>query len=375
MIKSFFSRWSRIYALIIKEFQIIWSDPKNRVMIILPPILQMTLFAFAATLEVKNISMVIYDKDQTQISRGLTEKFENTPIIHKVYQVNNQNDMTDLIDRQKAYIAVTIPNDFTQNIYAGKTDAIQFVLDGRKSNAAQIVQTYAMQIVQAYQVEMLGVSPPTSKIKVDVRNWYNPNLDYQWFIVISLTGILAMVMTLSITALAVAQEKELGTFDQVLVSPLKPYEILIGKTIPAIIITLLDVTIMVLAALYLYHIPLLGSVFTLYACITVFLLSIAGIGLFISTLCQTQQQAILGVFAFIAPMVLLSGFVTPIDNMPLYLQKITVVNPLTYFFRLMKGIYLKGLSFDIIMDNIYPLLIIAFATLTFAGWFFNKKLD
>ncbi len=372
---SCFSRLSRLIALIIKEFQIIWSDPRNRIMIILPPLLQMTLFAFAATLEVNNISMVIYDKDNSQISRGLTDKFENTPIVKTVYHVNNQQDMTSLIDRQKVYLAITIPNDFAKNIYRGESAKVQFILDGRKSNAAQIVQNYATQIVNNYQSEILGVTPPTSKIKIDIRNWYNPNLDYQWFIVISLTGILAMVMTLSITALAVAQEKELGTFDQIIVSPLKPYEILIGKTIPAIIITLLDVTIMVVAALYLFHIPLMGSVFTLYGCITIFLLSISGVGLFISTLCQTQQQAILGVFAFMAPTVLLSGFVTPIENMPVYLQKFAYINPLTYFFRLMKGIYLKDFPIENIWMNIWPLLIIAFLTLSFAGWFFNKKLD
>ena len=371
----FLSRLSRIWALIIKEFQIIWSDPRNRIMIILPPLLQMTLFAFSATLEVNNISMLVYDKDNTQISRALIDKFENTPIVKKVYHVDNQQDMINLIDQQKVYLAVTIPNDFTKNIYRGTSAKVQFILDGRKSNAAQIVQNYATQIINNYQSEILGITPPASRITIDIRNWYNPNLDYQWFIVISLTGILAMVMTLSITALAVAQEKELGTFDQIIVSPLKPYEILIGKTIPAIIITLLDVTIMVLAALYLFHIPLMGSIFMLYGCMTVFLLSIAGIGLFISTLCQTQQQAILGVFAFLAPTVLLSGFVTPIENMPLYFQKFAYINPLTYFFRLMKGIYLKDFPLENIWMNTCPLLIIALITLTFAGWFFNKKLD
>lgn len=372
---AFFSRLSRIKALIIKEFQIIWSDPKNRIMIILPPILQLTIFAYAATLEVKNISLLIYDKDQTEISRALADKFENTPIVAKVYHVDNQAQMKSLIDRQKVYMAVTIPNDFSKNIYQGQAATVQFILDGRKSNAAQIVQSYATQIVNAFQGEILGVAPPVNKIQVDIRNWFNPNLDYHWFIVISLTGALAMVMTLSITALAVAQEKELGTFDQIIVSPLSSVEILIGKTVPALVITLLEVTSMILAGMWIFNIPLQGSVFSLYGCILVFLLSIAGVGLFISTLCKTQQQAILGVFAFIAPTFLLSGYVTPVENMPLYLQKFSLINPLTYFFKLMKGIYLKDIPFSIIMDYTLPLFLIALVTLGFAGWFFNKKLD
>lgn len=373
--KTFAARWSYIKALIIKELQIIWSDPKNRVMIIAPPLVQLGLFAFTATLEVKNISMVIYDKDNTEISRALADKFKNTPTVETVYFVDNPKDLTELVDRQKVYIAVTIPQDFSKNIYAGVPATVQFILDGRKSNAAQIVNGYAKQIVNTFQYEMNGVHMPQLPIRIDIRNWFNPNLDYQWFIVITLTGALAMIMALSITALAVAQEKELGTFDQIIVSPLKSSEILIGKTVPAVLITLMDVTIMVVAAVFLFHIPILGSIIALYLCMTVFILSICGIGLFISTLCQTQQQAILGVFVFVAPTFLLSGYITPIENMPPLVQKLGYINPLTYFFTLTKGIYLKDMDFALIMQNTIPLMIIAIVTLSFAGWFFNKKLD
>lgn len=373
--KTFFERFSYIKALIIKELQIIWSDPKNRVMIIAPPLVQLGLFAFTATLEIKNISMVIYDKDNTEISRALTDKFKNTPTVETVWHVDNPHDLTQLIDRQKAYIAVTIPQDFSKNIYAGKPTTVQFILDGRKSNAAQIVNGYATQIVNTFQYEINGVNMPKLPITVQIRNWFNPNLDYQWFIVITLTGVLAMIMALSITALSVAQEKELGTFDQIIVSPLKSSEILIGKTVPAVLITLMDVTIMVVAAVLFFHIPIMGSLVVLYLCLTVFILAICGIGLFISTLCQTQQQAILGVFVFIAPTFLLSGYITPIENMPPLVQKFSYINPLTYFFNLSKGIYLKDIDFILIMQNTIPLMIIAVITLSFAGWFFNKKLD
>ncbi len=373
--RRFLSRLSAIYALIIKEFQIIWSDLMNRVVLVVFPILQMTLFAYTASLEIKNISLVIYDQDRTPVSRALTEKFANTPTVEKIEMAQSREQVTDLINRQKGYMAVVIPQDFSKKIYDGSGASLQFILDGRKSNAAQIVLGYASQIVSAFQGEILGVSPAGAPIEVVVRNWFNPNLDYQWFIVISLTGALALSMMLSVTALSVAQEKELGTFDQIVVSPLKPYEILIGKTIPALAISLLDVAVMMIGGSLFFGIPLEGSVIGLYACVSVFLLSIAGIGLFISTLCQTQQQAILGVFTFLAPAFLLSGFVTPVENMPSVLQKVAAVNPLTYFFSLMKGIYLKDMTFGMIMENVFPLLIISFLTLGFAGGFFNKKLD
>lgn len=373
--KTLFDRFSYIKALIVKELQIIWSDPRNRIMIIMPPIIQLALFSFTATLEVKNISMVIYDKDRTQISRALADKFQHTPYVETVYYVDNPADLKSMMDRQKGYIAVTIPQDFAKKIYSDEPAQVQFILDGRKSNAAQIVNGYATQIVTAFQYEIDGITAPQIPIQIDVRNWFNPNLDYQWFIVITLIGVLAMIMSLAITALAVAQEKELGTFDQIIVSPLKSSEILIGKTIPALLITLIDVTIMVIAAVFIFQIPLVGSLIVLYLCLIVFILSISGIGLFISTLCQTQQQAILGVFAFMAPTFLLSGYITPIENMPSALQKIAYINPLTYFFKLSKGIFLKDITPWMIMQNVLPLLLIAIATLSFAGWFFNKKLD
>ncbi len=372
---GFLSRFGALKALIVKEFQIIWSDPKNRIMIILPPILQLGLFAFAATFEVDHIPLAVYDKDRTEISRALIDKIAHTPAVERVYPVDNPADLTRLIDTQTVYGALTIPQGFASRIYQETPVSVQLILDGRKSNTVQIMQGYLTQIISAFQYEIQSVSFPPPVVRIVLRHWFNPNLDYQWFIVISLTGVLAMVMMLSITALAVAQEKELGTFDQIIVSPLSSFEILIGKSVPALLIALMDVTIMIIAGVFMFGIPIAGSVSVLYACIVSFLLSIAGIGLFISTLCQTQQQAILGVFAFLAPTFLLSGYVTPIENMPLFVQRLDVINPLTYFFVLMKGIFLKDISAATIWANVWPLLIISVCTMAFTTWFFNKRLD
>lgn len=372
---GFLSRFGALKALIVKEFQIIWSDPKNRIMIILPPILQLGLFAFAATFEVDHIPLAVYDKDRTEISRALIDKIAHTPAVERVYPVDNPSDLRRLIDTQTVYGALTIPQGFASRIYQETPVSVQLILDGRKSNTVQIMQGYLTQMISAFQYEIQSVSFPPPVVRIVLRHWFNPNLDYQWFIVISLTGVLAMVMMLSITALAVAQEKELGTFDQIIVSPLSSFEILIGKSVPALLIALMDVTIMIIAGVFMFGIPIAGSVSVLYACIVSFLLSIAGIGLFISTLCQTQQQAILGVFAFLAPTFLLSGYVTPIENMPLFVQRLDVINPLTYFFVLMKGIFLKDISAATIWANVWPLLIISVCTMTFTTWFFNKRLD
>ena len=372
---DFVAKCAAVWALIVKEFQMIWTDPKNRAMILLPPLLMLTIFAFAATFEVNRIAMVIYDKDHSPVSRALVDKIANTPYVKSLYFVDNLDELQEKIDTEKAFVALTIPDDFAKKTYLNESPAVQLILDGRKSNTAQVVSGYLTQIFAAFQYETNGVETTQMPIKIQVRNWFNPNLNYQWYIVISFMGVLVTVMMLAITALSVAQEKELGTFDQILVSPLKSYEILIGKTIPAITVAYLDFTLMLIAGHFIFHIPAESGYLLIYACIFVFLLSIAGIGLFISTICNTQQQAIFGVFAFLAPTFLLSGFITPIENMPNILQKFSLINPLTYFFRLSRGLFLKDVDMLTIWANVWPLLIIGICTISFAAWFFNKRIN
>ncbi len=372
---NFITKISAVWALVVKEFQIIWSDPKNRIMIIMPPIMMLAIFAFAATFEVNSISMVVYDKENSQISRGLIDKLANTPYIKHIYITNTPKDLKQKIDNEEAFVALTIPPDFSRQIYQSESPQIQLILDGRKSNTVQVVSGYLTQIIMSYQYEINNTPFSKLPINIRVRNWFNPELNYQWYIVISFMGVLVTVMMLAITALSVAQEKELGTFDQILVSPLKPYQILIGKTIPAIAVAYLDLTVMIIASKIIFRIPAESGYLLIYCCIFIFLLSIAGIGLFISTICQTQQQAIFGVFCFLAPTFLLSGFITPIENMPYLLQKFSVINPLTYFFNLMRGLFLKDISSVSIIENLLPLLIISALTLSFATWFFNKKIN
>lgn len=373
--KNFWSTCTAIIALIIKEFQIIWVDPKNRFMIVFPPIMMLAVFAFAATFEVNSISMIIHDQSDTPISRQLVDKLANTPNIDQIYMVDNPHDLRYMMDNEHAVVALTIPQNFAAELYKDNKTSIQIILDGRKSNTSQVVSGYLTHIIAAFQNEINAVNPPFIPVTLSTRHWFNPNLNYQWYIVISFMGVLITVMMLAVTALSVAQEKELGTFEQLLITPLKSYQILIGKTIPAMTIAYLDFTIMILGSIIIFNIPAERGYLMIYACIFMFLLSIAGIGLFISTICQTQQQAIFGVFFFLAPTFLLSGFITPIENMPIFLQKFSYINPLTYFFKLMRGLFLKNIDNMEIWQNIWPLLIIALCTLTFSSWFFNKKIN
>ena len=368
-------RWNRIWALIVKEFKVTLSNKSNRTMIIFPPLIQLVLFTYTATLEVKKVFIAVYDKDNTEISRSLTQKFDNTPIVERVYRVDNEKDMKKLMDAEKIFAVLTIPQNFSKNIYSNNPTSLQVIIDGRRSNASQIVSSYIGSIIQKFSAEMNESSKVKSQIEIKTRNIFNPNLNYQWFILVCLTGILAMNMAFMITALAIAQEKELGTFEQTIISPLKSSEILIGKTIPAILITLFDVTLLIIGSVILFRVPIEGSIIVLYLCIIIFLLSISGIGLSISTVCKTQQQSVLGLFIVTSPLMMLSGFMTPIENMPAFFQMLTKINPLTYFFVLLRGIFLKNISAITILENAIPMLLIGVVTLVFSWWFFNKNWD
>jgi ABC-2 type transport system permease protein len=208
-----------------------------------------------------------------------------------------------------------------------------------------------------------------------VRNWFNPNLEYVWYTVPSLVAVISLLIGLIVTALSVARERELGTFDQMMVSPLRTHEILIGKMTPPLLIGLAHATLYILVAIFIFGVPLRGSLFLLYPSLVVYLAAVIGIGLFISSLSTTQQQAILGAFLFGAPAILLSGFATPIENMPDWLQPLTMINPLRHFLVVVKGVFLKGLPAGEVFLNTVPLVLIALATLTAAAWLFRRRME
>lgn len=367
---------NRIFALIKKEILAVVRDKKSRFVLIIPPIIQLCIFSFAVTLDVKNVPIGILNRDAGKEGFELVQRFVGSPTFNKIVYLDSVNEIIRLVDTQKVLLVLHIDEQFSRKLAAHQPANIQFILDGRKSNTAQIIQGYALRIIDQFNRDFAAKEAiPVQTTATVVRNWYNPNLLYNWFTVPSLVGLLTMVIGLVVSALTVARERELGTFDQLLVSPLQPTEILIGKTVPAIIIGMLEGTLILLAAIFIFQIPLTGSLWVLYPSLFVFVSAIVGVGLFISSLSMTQQQAILGTSVFMSPAVLLSGFATPIENMPHWLQLVTYGNPFRYFLVVVKGVFLKEMPAEVVFQETWPMAVIALFTLTGAGWFFRRRLQ
>jgi ABC-2 type transport system permease protein len=368
--------WTRLKALIVKELLAVLRDPKSRLILIGPPIIQLMVFSYAATLEVKNVDVVVWNQDAGHWGYELVQRIEGSPTFRDVSFASSPAALREAMDRQRVIAAVGIGPGFSRDIEAGRPAEVQVVLDGRRSNASQIVGGYLTEIVAG-----LGAATPAgqrampSAVKVVPRNWFNPNLIFQWFMVPNLVASIALLIGLTVTSLSVARERELGTFDQLMVSPLRTHEILIGKLTPPMMIGLFHITLYIVAAIVVFGIPLRGSLFLLYGSSLFFLGSVVGLGLFISALSLTQQQAILGAFLFLVPAMLLSGFATPIENMPTWLQPVTYANPLRYFLVIVKGVFLKDIPAMEVLRQTIPLAIIAVVTLSVAAWLFRQRVE
>lgn len=368
--------WIRLKALIIKELLAILRDPRSRMILIGPPIVQLLVFSYAATLEVRNVDVIVLNRDSGRWGHELVQRIDGAPTFRRIFHAQSPAALREAIDLQSAIAAIHIGPTFSRDIEAGRPADVQIILDGRRSNASQIVGGYLNQIVAN-----LAADTPTGRRAADAglsvvpRNWFNPNLIFQWFMVPNLIASIALIIGLVVTALSIARERELGTFDQLMVSPLRTHEILIGKLTPPMIIGVFHITIYILAAIFVFGIPLRGSLVLLYGSAIFYLASVVGLGLFISALSMTQQQAILGAFLVMVPAMLLSGFATPIENMPGWLQHITIVNPLRYFLVVVKGVFLKDIPLSEVARNTLPLAIIALFTLSAAAWLFRRRLE
>lgn len=372
MIHHFLS--PRIRAQGIKELLSILRDPRSRVILIGPPLMQLLVFSFAATLEVKHIDIAVLNEDSGRWGYEVTQRLSHAYFVNSVTTAKNQADIEDLVSRGRAIAAIHIPQDFSRRIASHKVALLQTLLDGRKANAAQITFGY-MQMVLAAMNRDIGFNQGLLPERIALRHWFNPNLTYQWFIVPSLGGTLVMFVTLMIAALSIARERELGTFDQLLVSPCTPFEIIFAKIVPAVLTGLLLGIIMLAAGIFVFGIPFHGSFLILLGCLLLFILSIVGIGLMISSICTTQQQAILGTFTVGVPAVLVSGFATPIENMPRLLQWVSEAIPLKHYLIIVQGSFLKALPLSDILMNAWPLAIIATVTLSASTIFVRSRLQ
>lgn len=367
--------WRRILALTIKEFLTLLKDKRSRVVIIVPPLIQLIVFGYAATYDLKHVPFAVFNEDRGSISRDIVAEFRGSPSFEEVGRLTQDREIAPMIDSKQALMVIRIGPRFSAELLSGRPAPLQIIVDGRNSNTAQLVANYAQSIVKQFNIDWIanhgGSSPPAL---IETRAWFNPNLESRWFFVPGIVGLLTLLVTMLVTALSVAREREQGTFDQLLVTPLRPGEILLGKALPSFLIGIAEATVIILIAVFWFKVPLLGSLLTLYTGVVLFLLSAIGLGLMISSLAVTQQQGLLGAFFFLVPAIILSGFATPIENMPTLVQNLTLVNPMRYFLVVLRGVFLEGTPFQLLIHPFMAMTVIGLISLSIAAWLFRHRM-
>lgn len=366
----------RIVALTRKELLAVLKDRRARNSLLLPPILQCLLFGYAATYDLNHVPYAVLDRSHSLAAQDLLSRFDGTGLFERVADLRTQRDVSDYISQRRALLAVEIPDDFARRLAGGRGADVQIIADGRNSNTAGTALGYAQSVVNTFNSDWRADhgqrGPP---VTVAVRAWYNPNLITRWNMIPGLIGTLTMIQTLMLTAMSVAREREQGTFDQLLVTPFRPAEIMAGKALPSMLVGIVQATGVLLVAQLWFRIPFQGSFLTLYAGLVLFVLAAVGVGLVVSALCYTMQQAMLFSFILIMPFALLSGLTTPISNMPLSLQYFTCINPLRYAIDIAQRVYLEGAGLAVLVPDLWPLAAIAGITLTAASWMFKHRLQ
>ncbi len=365
----------RILRLAQKEFLALLRDKKSRMVLIVPPLVQLIVFSYAATFDLNHISYAVWNEDPGLYSRQVLARFSGSPNFRLLKSVDSEKEVRALIDNRKVLLVLHIRSTFSRDLLAGRPGTVEALVDGRQSNTAMILMGYVQTIVQGFSDDFVaanGLTPPIAPLSL--RAWYNPNLKSRWFIVPGIVGLLTLVVSLLVTALSVAREREDGTFDQLLVTPLRPFDIIMGKIIPGFVIGFAESTAIVLVGVFLFHVPLRGSLPALYLGIFLFTLSGLGVGLMISSLVSTQQQGLLGAFLFLVPSIILSGFATPIANMPQIIQDMTLINPLRYFLVILREVFLQGAGIRILIPEYAALAAIGIGSLLLAGHFFRKRI-
>ena len=365
----------RLLALIRKEFAAVLKDPSTRVILFVPVLLQSMLFGYAATYDLDNVPYAVLDLSRSPTSAQLLAHLDGTGFFRRVATLQAVAEIAPAIDTQRALMVVQIGPRFEAELLAGGTASVQLILDARNSTTANAAAAAVGAVVDAYNAEQQqrhgGPAPP---LALETRAWFNPNLETRWNFMPALIATLSMLQTLILTALSVAREREQGTFDQLLVTPLSPTEIMIGKALPPMCIGLVQSTLVLLVTRFWFHIPMAGSPLTLYLGLAAFVSAGVGVGLAISALSANMQQATLYTFVLLMPLMLLSGLTTPVASMPRALQLATRVNPVRYGIDIARRVYLEGAGLAAVLPDIVPLLLIAAVTLPTAAWLFRNRL-
>jgi ABC-2 type transport system permease protein len=367
--------FNRIWFLIRREFASVWRDQRTRAILFIPPVLQLFLFTYAATFEINDVPIAVLNEDMGAPSRDFVARMTASPAFRDVVRLSSAREIKTIIDRGDVLMAVRIAPDFSRRLAAGKSADVQVIVDGRQSNTALIALSYINEIVERFSLERASGTDRARPPVLVTRAWFNPNFSSQWFMVPGLVASLTMIIATVITSLSIARERELGTLEQLLVTPLRPTEILIGKIIPAAVLGLAEGLALGILGVLVFDIPVRGELWLLVGSLIVFLMSVTSFGLMISALTATQQQAQIAAFCFIMPCVILSGFTTPVENMPDWIQTLTYANPLRYILTINRGVFLQDMPPGVVFDNLWPMAVIGVITAFFAMRMVSRRLQ
>ncbi len=371
--------WLRIRELVRKEFIQLLGDRRNRAIMFIFPFIQMLIFGYVVNYDITHIRMAVLDYSKTEESRRLLDNFTGSNLFHITHHMTDERQMTELLLRGTIDMGIKIDPDFASIIRKGQTAPVQILVDGSMSNMASMRVAYTVSVLDKFNRDTLRELYPMhmsyGKVDARIRTWYNPNLNSRYFFVPGIVAFLVMLTSFILTSIAIIREKEDGTMEQLIVTPMKSYEFILGKTIPYIILSLLQMFAVTAVAVYWFEIPFMGSLLLLFVATCLFMLSTLGIGLFISTISSTKQQAMMTAFFFILPFFMLSGFVFPIANMPEVVQWLTYLNPLRFFLVIIRNIFLKGVGFDVLWPQYLALTILGSIVFTGAISRSKKRLD
>ena len=370
--------WRRFAAIVRKELLVLLSNRVSRIMLVVPPLMQIVIFGWAATLEVRNVDVAVLRHDAGRLSTEVLHRLRGSPTFRHIFFVDSEAALRQAVEEERALLALVFPQDFSRRAAAGETATLQIILDGRRSNAAQIAAYYLQTLLQEVGAQTprgqaAATAGLTPQLLLAGRCWFNPNLEFQWFFLPNLIGMLSFMLGLVVTGLSVAREREVGTFDQLLVSPATPTEIALAKLMPGCLVGLVHGSIFLLITVFGFGVPFTGSVVLLYAAILIFALASGGVGLMVSSLSSTQQQAFLGAFTVGVPCILLPGAVTPVINMPPFLQHASQLNPVAHFTILVQGVFLKDISLAAAAVSLGKIACIALVCVSVAVWMFRRR--
>lgn len=354
-----------------KEILAIWKDKATRLIIVVPCVILGFLFGYAANYNLEDAPYALLDQSHSRESADLAAAIESTPFFHRHATLQNASQIGRYIDDGEVIMAVSIPPDFASRLARGETAPVQVITDGRNTMIAGQASSYTARIISRYNAERTGRRSP---VTVQIRTWFNPNQTTRWFFLPGIIGLLSFSQVFLLSGLSVAREREEGTFEQILVAPVAPQVILIGKAVPPLLVGFIQCTILFLISLLWFRVPFAGSVVTFYIAVFFYVLSSTGLGLILSSVSKNMQQVLVYVIVTMIPMTLLSGIITPVSNMPDFLQILTYADPLRFGLELIRRIYLEGLTLGQLAWNFVPLIVIAAASLSTAGYMFRHNL-